>query len=188
MSTQTDEPLAPGFHEMTAAQYRPVIGFDGRYEVSSNGNIRSVTRSVRCGNGQKVLTAQPLRPHVNEKKGGYFYICLWANDRPRTLAIHLIVALAFLPPGPSPKHEVDHRDRDKTNNSVNNLRWATRRINGLNVEQRTPSKSGVRGVYYCKERNMWCAWLGRQNLGRYKTKRAAKSVRLRAYIQAMEAA
>jgi hypothetical protein len=88
-----------------------VVGFPD-YEVSSLGRIRR---------GEKILKAC-THPH------GYLKIALGrANQR----LVHRVVAEAFCP-NPNNYTEVDHIDRDKTNNSMSNLRWCTRSENNSN--------------------------------------------------------
>jgi HNH endonuclease/NUMOD4 motif len=102
----------------TAEIWKPVSlpDFEKDYEVSSQGRIRRVTRCK----GQK-------DPHLlkNEViRNGYFRVCLH-NDKGRTkVLVHRLVALAFI--GPIPEGlQVNHKDGDKVNNSVDNLEYVT---------------------------------------------------------------
>jgi hypothetical protein len=63
------------------------------------------------------------------KRGGYVAVSLWSNSKGHLKTVHRLVALAFIGPQPSPKHEVAHNDGNKRNNHWSNLRWATRKEN-----------------------------------------------------------
>ena len=64
----------------------------------------------------------------------------------KTIEVHILVGNHFLPPKPTPKHEIDHIDRNKKNNHISNLRWATRSEQEINKEQRK-SFLGHRNIY-----------------------------------------
>jgi hypothetical protein len=86
----------------------------GHYEVSNYGRVR---RAV-AGHGTRV--GRLLKPRL--LTNGYFAISTrWGNQ-----SVHVLVAEAFLPPKPGPKHEVNHRDGNKLNNRLDNLEWVTR--------------------------------------------------------------
>ena len=79
--------------------------------------------------------------------------------------------------GEWPKHEVDHRDGDPTNNRWNNLRVATSSQNKMNGVRRSDNTSGYRGVWFDKRRELWVAEIRgdgiRRHLGYFPTAEAA---------------
>jgi len=100
--------------------WKTIDGFPD-YEISSSGQVRRLTTNGRAKAGTI------LKTHL---RVGYQSVCLTARDRSRPrLYIHHLVADHFLPPRPSPKHEVAHNDGTRTNSDASNLRWATRREN-----------------------------------------------------------
>lgn len=107
--------------------WRPVAGYEGIYEVSSRGRVRSLDRESRCIMGGRPV-AKRLRGKVLRQfsdKNGYPQVGLCG----RTESVHRIVCRAFHGPKPSEGHEVAHRDGDKHNNRPSNLRWATDKEN-----------------------------------------------------------
>ncbi|QCQ98535.1 HNH endonuclease signature motif containing protein [Brevundimonas sp. SGAir0440] len=76
-----------------------------------------------------------------------------------------------------PKDEIDHKDRNRANNAIKNLREATRTQNAWNSEAQVNNKSGIKGVHQCKRTKKWIAWLmhNKKNtrLGSFKTKEEA---------------
>ena len=97
--------------------WREVIGYPD-YIVSNIGNVKRATVDRR-NRRPRELTAT-----INGR--GYFCVGLCRGDeRPRTIAVHKLVAEAFIGPRPAEYDGVDHTDRDKLNNDASNLRYAT---------------------------------------------------------------
>lgn len=98
-------------------EWRDVIGYVGRYQVSSRGNVFSMK-------SDKVLSPAP-----NSK--GYLCVSLYDGSspkRPRSYCVHDLVAVAFL--GPKPQgYQVDHGEYGKRCNSVDNLEYVTGKEN-----------------------------------------------------------
>lgn len=73
--------------------------------------------------------------------------------------------------GEWPKQQIDHIDGDRQNNRIENLRLATQTQNNWNMRVTSKSKSGIKGVYFDKERGKWaatiCVHKRRINLGRF---------------------
>ena len=114
--------------------WRAVPGWEGAYEVSSAGRVRSVTRTVAIGRpaggvGPRTYRGRVLRAGLVSK--GYAQVSLTAPERPRRYAyVHDLVAAAFIGPKP-PGLEVCHRNGAPHDNRVGNLRYGTRSSNQL---------------------------------------------------------
>ena len=101
-------------------QWKAIKDYEGFYEVSTkDGKVRNVK------------TGHILKHDVNIH--GYHKVCLSKNGEQRVFAVHRLVATAFIP-NPDNLPEVDHIDRDKSNNCVENLRWVTKSQNAFNRE------------------------------------------------------
>ena len=102
-----------------------VDGFNGRYAVDTSGKVYSMV--VRNG-GLSDTPVKELTAHSNK---GYMRVALrkshW-NDPLKCQYVHKLVALAFIP-NPDGHTEVNHKDGDKSNNSVDNLEWVTHQEN-----------------------------------------------------------
>ena len=108
-------------------QWMPVPDYEGLYSVSSMGRIRSELRVVVSEGGKRQSVRKRITaPAVKER--GHLSVMLYGKWR-RRLHVHRLVALVFIGPPPTALHEVAHRDGDPSNNSVSNLRWATRAEN-----------------------------------------------------------
>ena len=116
--------------------WRPVVGWETRYEVSSRGRVRSFSyeRTNGSGSGLHHRAGRVLR-FANHR--GYYFVALCEKGISIREAVHFLVAQAFLPPCPGKRGttngswQVDHRDGNKTNNSVENLRWLLAEQNRL---------------------------------------------------------
>lgn len=110
--------------------WRPVVGFEGLYEVSNQGNVRSLDRYCLGRDGRSELH----RGRVMAKQltwNGYHDVSLsnkCAGIKRKHRPVHALVAEAFLGPRPE-KHDVMHLDGDRTNNTVENLRYGLRAEN-----------------------------------------------------------
>lgn len=100
------------------------IGFDG-YEVSTDGEVRSIKRKVKHRTGYKTINERILKPSCCS---GYLGVNLSKNGKLNYMRIHKLVALAFVD-NPENKPEIDHLDGDKHNNKANNLMWVTPKEN-----------------------------------------------------------
>jgi len=107
-------PFASKWNMTMSETWKPVVGFEGLYEVSSSGKVRGIKRG-------KIVSQ-----HIH--RTGYMYTVLTKNSKPHTLSVHRIVAKAFIP-NPDNKREVNHKDFNKTNNNLKNLEWATTQEN-----------------------------------------------------------
>jgi len=112
------------FVSLEGEEWRNVVGFEGRYEVSNLGRVRSLVKYSRW---QKVPRLLTTRINCN----GYLMIMLKAEDGSfKTDVVHRLVARAFVD-GYQKGLVVNHRDENKLNNHADNLEWITSRENTL---------------------------------------------------------
>jgi hypothetical protein len=109
-------------------QWRPIQGFEGSYEVSDQGNVRSMQRMARCcGGALRTVDARVLKPGFN--RHGYAQVGLCrGSEKTVYRRVQRLVLEAFV--GPAPEGcEAAHRDGNKKNNKLLNLRWLTHQAN-----------------------------------------------------------
>lgn len=100
----------------TVERWLPVVGWEGLYEVSDLGKVRSLPRKTIRG----VLGGRELRPGMCSN--GYMLVALCQNGRPESRLVHHLVADAFIGPRPD-GHQCCHNDGTRDNNALDNLRW-----------------------------------------------------------------
>jgi len=109
-------------------EWRPVVGYEGLYEVSSLGRVRTVPRVIMRSNG--VPQTIPGRIHKTLTGGqGYPRVCLRYGARDNLHYVHRLVAEAFLGPAPRGKPNVLHWNDIPDDNRVENLRWGSQKEN-----------------------------------------------------------
>ena len=106
--------------------WRPIKGYEGYYEVSSYGNVRSVNRIIAHSDGKMEHHKGKLLKC--KEKNGYLLVQLCKNGKHTTFFIHRLVAQCFIP-NPDSFPIINHKDEVKTNNCVDNLEWCTHRYN-----------------------------------------------------------
>lgn len=103
--------------------WRPVKGYEGLYEVSNDGQVRSLDAYIDCGFGGKRLHKGKIKPQRANNRG-YIIVALWHNGKQFNTTVHRLVAEAFIP-NMDNKPQVNHIDGDKSNNRADNLEWVT---------------------------------------------------------------
>ena len=108
-------------------EWRPIEGYEGLYEVSNTGRVRSLDRYVKGkGESYRLHKGRVLSPIKD--KNGYLLINLYCNGKQNIIKIHRLVAQEFLS-NPDNLPEVNHKDEDKTNNRVDNLEFCDHKYN-----------------------------------------------------------
>ncbi len=123
-------------------RWKSVNGY-ANYEISNCGRVRNAT------------TERILKNHTT--KNGYLDIGLPKNGSSKRLLVHRLVAEAFFE-NPAEKRCVDHIDGNRSNNNVDNLRWANTSENARNAcKTSKPTSSIYKGVDYNKQADAWRA-------------------------------
>lgn len=152
-----------------------IPGYEGSYQASTHGRIRSVNRRVvRRDSKVKHFTSRILTPRVGRNKT--LYVVLSVQGLCLNHPVHRLIASTFLGPRPSAS-DIDHIDGDQANNAPNNLRYCSRSQNMQNQKPRTCGTSRFKGVNWDRSRHLWLARIcnngHQQNLGRFKSERQA---------------
>lgn len=98
--------------------WKDIPDYEGLYQISNFGNVKSISRMSYKRKCETIIK----KPCLSGK--GYLKVTLCKDGTKKYVFIHRLVAQMFIP-NPENKLTVDHIDRNKLNNNVNNLRWAT---------------------------------------------------------------
>lgn len=103
----------------TIEVWKDIDGYDGKYQVSNLGKIRS----IRAREKNRTIILKPM-----VQKNGYLYVALWKDNKKKNKLIHRLVALAFVE-NPNDYPEINHKDENKENNMMDNLEWCEHKTN-----------------------------------------------------------
>lgn len=111
-------------NEPANERWLPVVGYEGRYEVSDQGRVRSVERWVEYRSGRSRVHPSVLLSPAVSNRYGHLAVNLWKRNQGRSSKVHSLVAEAFLGPRP-PGMEVRHGPGGKHDNRLANLSYGT---------------------------------------------------------------
>ena len=103
--------------------WKEIEGYEGLYEVSNTGKVRSLDRYT-TGNRNRLLKGKELRQRKNELN--YCFVNLCKDGVPKNTRVHRLVAQAFIP-NPEDKPYINNKDANPMNNHVDNLEWCTQK-------------------------------------------------------------
>lgn len=141
--------------------WKEIKGFEGCYEVSNIGRVRSLDRHVmrhyKMHNRIVFLHGKIMALHL--RRDGYPFVDLYKEHKRYTFVVHRLVAMAFIP-NPQNRPEVDHINTIRTDSRACNLRWVNRSENNLNPITNKRMSEGRKGkgckpvIQYDKEGNL----------------------------------
>ena len=114
------------------------ISRNNNYSVNRNGDVRNDT------------TGQIKKPYVN-KDNGYLTVDLYRDNKSMKVTVHRLLAEAFIP-NPENKPCIDHKDGDRQNNSLTNLRWATYSENNSRFNTNGVRSERIKVTHYTEVR------------------------------------
>ena len=124
-------------------EWRDVVGFEGRYEVSNYGHVRTIPHYVDNHTGRILLKARLLRPNVLRK--GYLQVTISDGDsRRHARQVHRLVAEAFIGRPADGRNQVNHKNGMKQDNRACNMEWTDNSGNQLHAWA-----TGLQRPHYC---------------------------------------
>lgn len=105
--------------------WRDIPGYEGLYKISNYGRVMSLPKL----RGRAFVGETMLKPHLMQ---GYLYVTMQKNNKPKAIAIHRLIATAFIENAHN-KPIVNHVDGNKLNNDISNLEWVTYSENTLHA-------------------------------------------------------
>ena len=161
---------------MESEIWKDIPGYEGLYQVSNLGDVKSLDRSVEYVKRNHSKTIKGVILKKNMDAYGYYHVGLSKSGKSKTVKIHKLVAVAFLNHVPCGyKLVVNHKDHNPLNNMVDNLEIVTNRENTNRKHIKSSSK--YTGVVWNKRSNSWQSqiWIfdKSKHLGYYKNEHEA---------------
>lgn len=142
--------------------WKDIKNYEGYYQVSNLGRIRSIDRYIKQYNGYnystRIYKGKILKKEIGTR--GYYKVVLQKRRKAKTYNVHRLVAETFIP-NPKNLPQVNHKDENKLNNIVDNLEWCTSKYNINFGERNAKVANKLRGVpkseihkkfIYCKKK------------------------------------
>ncbi len=103
-----------------------IKGYEGLYTINTNGEIRSLEKYRSSGKHKGIHKEQMLKPFIT--RYGYLGVNLYKDGKKKAHLVHRLLSLAFISNSEG-KPQINHKDGNKINNSLNNLEWCTAKEN-----------------------------------------------------------
>lgn len=117
--------------------WRDIDGYEGLYQVSNKGRIKSLQRIVSHGKSGSFSVKERILSSA-DKGLGYMVVGLSKNGRKKTWRVHRLVAKAFIP-NPNNYDLINHKDKNPSNNAVENLEWCDYQYNNTYADHKEVS-------------------------------------------------
>lgn len=131
--------------------WKDVVGYEGLYQVSNFGNVKSLDRIVNKPNGVSYLRKGKICTQ-SKSNLGYMTVGFTVNNKKVNKYVHRLVAEAFIT-NMNDYPQVNHIDCDKTNNRMYNLEWCTNSQNHIHASKNGLNKLHLHRVAYSGEEN-----------------------------------
>lgn len=136
--------------------WKDIEGYEGLYQVSNYGRVKSFDQFINQKNNSKALRKGRILKQ-SKNKDGYLRLRLVKNKKGKTFFVHRLVAKTFIS-NPRKLNEVNHKDGNKENNNADNLEWCNRSENishayKLGLEQKYYGTDSHRALFTLEEIN-----------------------------------
>ena len=133
--------------------WKDIKNYEGIYQVSSLGNVRSLDMQVWSGTVYYTKKGRVLKAGIN--RNGYYTVVLCKDRIQKSYDVHRLVAMTFIENNLN-KKAVNHIDSNKLNNCISNLEWVTDRENNTHRHLKNDKRtSKYVGVFKWKYSDLW---------------------------------
>lgn len=108
--------------------WKDIEGYEGFYQVSNKGRIRSLDRIVKSDTRSSQFLKGSIKSLIQNKSTNYITVSLTKFGKTKSFYVHRLVAKAFIP-NQDNLPQVNHKDESRTNNCVENLEWCDSKYN-----------------------------------------------------------
>lgn len=110
----------PTFNFNNNIIWKDIIGFEDYYQISNTGLVKCKEHIVKCNNTIRICKEHIVKTGNNGR--GYLFVNLYRNNKSHRFYVHRLIAVHFID-NPNNYKEVHHKDKNKFNNTVENLEW-----------------------------------------------------------------
>jgi hypothetical protein len=163
--------------DMEGEIWKDIEGYEGYYQISSFGRVKSLSRNIFNGHGYYISKEKILR--ITVEITNYTSVGLSINNKRKGKLVHRLVALNFIP-NLFNKPQINHKNSIKNDNNINNLEWVSALENNCHREIKNKT-SLYTGVSFKKRNKKWSSRIMIKNkkihLGVFKTQEEAYEAR-----------
>jgi hypothetical protein len=139
--------------DMEGEIWKDIEGYEGYFKISNLGRVLALDRKIIRSDGKKnKFKSRILKNHISKR--GYYVTDVRINNLRKTFYIHRLIAINFIP-NPLNKKQVNHKDSNPLNNSINNLEWVNNLENSCHRVKKYNYSSKYLGVGWDKHNNKW---------------------------------
>lgn len=108
-------------------KWKDIPGYEGLYQVSNLGRVKSLERMVTYSDGRRYKYKEIIRKHLSTKQG-YLSVSLSKDDKDVRFLVHRLIGICFIE-NPDNKPFLNHKNGIKSDNSLTNLEWVSAKEN-----------------------------------------------------------
>lgn len=134
--------------------FKDIIGYEGLYQISNYGRVKSLKKEILKSNGAKVVFPEIILKHCYRQ--GYLFVRLYKDKKGNAHSIHRLVAVHFIP-NTQNKPQVNHINSNRSDCSIVNLEWVTTSENAIHcvrMGRNNPPRGSKNGQSKLKEEDV----------------------------------
>lgn len=120
--------------------YKDIIGYEGLYQISNFGMVKSLQKKINKKNGATVIFPEVILKQ--SIRSGYKCVCLYKIKSKQSFSVHRLIAIHFIE-NPLNKPQINHKNGIKTDNIIDNLEWVTAKENSIHSYLNNLSKGNI---------------------------------------------
>lgn len=146
--------------------WKDIPGYEGLYQASNLGRIKSLERKVNTGNNGYRIEKEKIKKPVLQKSG-YHHIALYKKCKRKEFGVHRLIMMTFCP-NEDKQLQIDHIDMNKTNNKLDNLEFVTMEENIARMYAKKPPRTTIKKTLSSRKNAKIATEKSKKKVGQYK--------------------